>query len=135
MSSSPFGELPVVPVPAVYIDHIMPALTDVEWRVLLVVIRQTLGWVEEGTQVRKGRDWLSHSQLKARTGKGGDAISRSIDSLVQYGLIVVEREDGRVVTSPQERRRVRHRLYYRLGQLPHPIGQQEGSTEPLEGQE
>ncbi|MBB6053938.1 replication protein [Armatimonas rosea] len=117
----------MVPVPAIYIDYVMPALTDVEWRVLLVVIRQTIGWVfeEGGSPARKERDWLSHSQLKARTGKGGDAISRSIDSLVRYGLIVVEREDGRVVTNAQERRRVRHRLYYRLGQLPYPTGEGE----------
>lgn len=110
---------PAVPLPAVYIDQIMPALTDAEWRVLCVVIRQTLGWTEgEGSSLRKERDWLSHRQLKARTGKSGDAVSRAVESLVSHGLIVVEREDGRLLRSASERRRVRHRLYYRLGTIP-----------------
>ena len=117
---------PVVPVPAVYIDHVMPALSDAEWRVLCVVIRQTLGWVDTQKQSsRKQRDWISHSQFKARTGKSSDAISRAIDSLVQVGLLIIEREDGRLMSHPHARRRARCRLYYRLGLLPNSVQQGE----------
>jgi hypothetical protein len=112
---------PVVPFPALYIDTIMPALTDAEWRILCVIIRQTLGWQDKGnSKLRKGRDWLTHSQFKVRTGKSGDSISKSIDSLVRCGLIVVEREDGSLLNHASSRRRARSRLYYRLGVLPRP---------------
>ena len=122
---------PVVPVPAVYIDAIMPALSDTEWRVLCIVIRQTLGWVDESSpSLRKERDWISHSQLKSRTGKSGDSVSKAIDSLVRSHLIVVEREDGRPLNHAAARRRARARLYYRLvalailpGQEEKPIGE------------
>lgn len=119
---SPFQQLgPVVPVPAVYIDAVMPALSDPEWRVLCIVIRQTLGWRDEGDRaLRKSRDWLSHSQLKTRTGKSGDAISRAVDSLIRFGLILVETEDGKLLNHPSARRRARTRLYYRLAVLPQP---------------
>lgn len=110
---------PVVPVPAIYIDKIMPALTDTEWRVLIVVIRQTLGWMEESDRSsRKERDWLSHSQLKSRTGKSSEAISRAIENLSRLGLIVVETGGGVPLATPSERRRARTRLYYRLGPGP-----------------
>jgi hypothetical protein len=124
--TSQFQQLgPVVPFPAVYIDAVMPALSDPEWRVLCIVIRQTLGWRDEGNQaLRKSRDWLSHSQLKGRTGKSGDAISRAVDSLIRSGLILVETEDGRPLSHPSARRRARTRLYYRLALLPQPQADQ-----------
>ena len=110
---------PLVPIPALYIDAIMPALSDAEWRVLCVVIRQTLGWVDpENKKLRKSRDWITHSQFKARTCKSGDAISKSIASLVKLGLIIVESEDGTLLAYASARRRARSRLYYRLGVLP-----------------
>ena len=110
---------PVVPVPAVYIDEIMPALTDTEWRVLLVIIRQTLGWIDQrNSETRKERDWLTHSQLKLRTGKSGDSISRSVESLVRFGLIVVESEEGAHLSSANARKCARTRLYYRVGEIP-----------------
>lgn len=112
-------QVPFVPVPSAYIDIVMPALSDAELRIVLVVIRQTLGWTEgDGSPVRKGRDWLSHSQLKTRTGKSSDSISKAIQSLVRSSLIVVESEDGKLLTHPSARRRARSRLYYRLGVLP-----------------
>jgi hypothetical protein len=132
----PWADLaPVVPFPAFYIDTVMPALSDPEWRILCVIIRQTLGWQDKNNSAfRKGRDWISHSQFKGRTGKSGDAISKSIDSLVRCGLIVVEREDGSLLANASTRRRARTRLYYRLGILPRPQRTQEGE-EALEGRE
>lgn len=125
ISSSWIDLAPVVPVPALYIDRVMPALSDAEWRILCIVIRQTLGWIdEENAAHRKGRDWISHSQFKARTGKSGDSVSKSIDSLVRSGLIVVEREDGTPLNHASARRRARTRLYYRLAPLPSDRGEE-----------
>jgi DNA-binding transcriptional regulator YhcF (GntR family) len=99
-STSPF-----IPFPALYVDQIMPGLSDTEWRILCVVIR-------------KGRDWLSHRQLKERTGKSTDSVSRGIQSLIELNLIVVEREDGTLIHHPKARRRERARLYFKLAALP-----------------
>ena len=117
-TSSPWAALgPVVPIPAVLIDKLLPALSDTELRVLLIVIRQTLGWVDPGHESahgRKWRDWISQSQLKAKTGKSRDSLSRAIGTLVEADLIVVENGAGEPLTSPDSRKRARARLHYRL---------------------
>ena len=84
----------VTPFPNVLLDTVMPLLKDTEWRILCVIVRQTLGWLEgagnghkEGD--RKSRDWLTHSQLKQRTGRNSAAICKAVHSLVRRGLIVV----------------------------------------------
>lgn len=64
------------PVPVALIDRVMPTLRDTELRVLLVVVRQTLGWqVGKDPYLRKERDWLTQSQLMRRTAgeRGGGA--------------------------------------------------------------
>ena len=97
-----------VPVPSVYLDEVMPWLTDTEWRVLLVVIRQTIGWNKE-------RDWITRSQLAYKTGRSQDAVTRAVEGLVRAELIVVEDGHGEVMPSPMERqRRSRERLHYRI---------------------
>ena len=113
------------PVPVRLVDTVMPRLKDTELRVLLVVLRQTWGWRtdrtsvykdEAGTQANnsdqltsrqtskhqftrhqptKRRDWLSHSQLCRRTGRGSDAVSAAVASLTASGLIIVEDTVGK----------------------------------------
>ena len=46
------------PFPSHLLDDAMPLLSDTEWRVLCVVVRQTLGW-EDGQGGRKREDWLT----------------------------------------------------------------------------
>ena len=125
------------PVQTQLVDEVMPRLKDTEWRVLLVVLRQTAGRqattasavtvsTVQGYQAgnplnkpkqppTKRRDWLSHSQLCRRTGRGSGAVSAAIASLAASGLIVVEDAAGAVLASPEERRRCLGRLYFRLG--------------------
>ncbi|WP_309716526.1 hypothetical protein [Armatimonas sp.] len=107
---------PFVPVPAIYIDQVMPTLSDSEWRILCVIIRQTLGWVdEESTSGRKERDWITQSQFREKTGgKSRDSISLGIASLVKRGLIVVENREGKLLSTPKSRQTNRDRLYFRL---------------------
>ena len=108
-----------VPVPLIYIDILMPALTDTEWRVLVVVIRQTLGWVERGNGQmgeRKSRDWITQSQFQKKTGKSRDALSRAVKGLVEKGLIHVENRAGEPLETPRKRRNERDRIYYKLAQ-------------------
>jgi hypothetical protein len=105
---------PFVMVPCRLIDEVMPDLKDTELRLLLVVLRQTVGRRNpDGTP--KERDWLSHSQLKARTGRASEAVSDAVAALVRRGLIAVRSEEGRLLPDPAERQRVRGRLYYAVG--------------------
>lgn len=97
-------------VPNFVIDDLMPRLRDTEFRLLLVVLRQTWGW-------RKERDWLTHSQLKRRTGRSSAALSKAITVLVRANLILVRNRAGQVLESPTDRRREQTSLYFSL----HPV--------------
>ena len=104
------------PVPNDLLDQVMPTLRDTELRVLLVVVRQTLGW-QSGTNPakRKARDWLTQSQLIRRTGRASGAVSRAVDALVQAGLINVTDRAGTPMKTADERRRHLGHLYYQIG--------------------
>ena len=103
------------PVPNWLLDQAMPKLRDTELRVLLVVVRQTLGWQAlNDPSRRKERDWLTQSHLMRRTGRASEALSRAVDGLVRGGLIDVLDREGVSLTTPAERRRHLGRLYYRL---------------------
>ncbi len=103
------------PVPNGLLDRVMPTLRDTELRVLLVVVRQTLGW-QEGPDAsqRKMKDWLTQSQLMRRTGRASGAVARAVDTLVQARLISVLDRFGAPLRTSAERRRHLGRLYYRL---------------------
>lgn len=117
-SLSSLSGLPsTTPMPNQLLDEWMPLLGDTQWRLLCVIVRQTMGWSDptsHSTGGRKTRDWLTHSQLKTRTGRASAALSAALDDLVQRGLVEVQDERGRVLCTPAERRRARGRLYYRL---------------------
>ena len=102
-------------LPHVFFD-ILPTLTDSETRVLLIVLRSTLGWQEGsnngGTQTKR-RDWISHSQLQRRTGRSSASVSAAVHSLVTRSLIVVENERGGPLMTPEDRRLNMGKLYYR----------------------
>jgi hypothetical protein len=115
-----------VPVPNALFDGLLPTLRDTELRVLLVVIRATVGWRDRQGRV-KARDWISHGQLVKRTGRGSEAVSGAVDRLVRYGLIVVEDAAGRLLCTPAERRRYLGRVYYRLGEN---LGKTPGLSHP-----
>ncbi len=103
------------PVPNDLLDKVMPTLRDTELRVLLVVVRQTLGWRDgPDPSRRKERDWLTQSQLMRRTGRASEAVSAAVDELVRAGLIEVQDRWGRPLVTLAERRRFLGKLYYRL---------------------
>lgn len=104
----------VMPLPNRLVDEVLPTLKDTELRVLLVVVRQTLGW-REGERTFKQRDWISHGQMMRRTGRGSEAVSQAVEALVLRGLIAVEDAAGIPLATSAERRRHLGRLYYRLG--------------------
>lgn len=98
------------PFPNLLLDRIMRFVSDTEWRVLCVIVRQTYGW-------QKAEDWLSHSQLKSYTGRESAAVSRAVDTLVKRGLIVIRDRSERRLHSTAERRRSRSGLIFAI----HPL--------------
>lgn len=103
------------PVPNVIIDEWMPILKDVQLRILIVVTRQTLGWIEDPeTGRRKSQDWISHSQLIQRTGRESRAISDALKVLVDhYGIIEAVNNYGDLLNTPGKRRKA-GTINYRL---------------------
>ena len=95
------------------LDSVMPELKDTEWRLLCVIVRQTIGWSTGGGQ-RKNRDWLTQRQLMARTGRNSAALSAALDVLVRRRLVNAWDEAGELLLTPQERRRCRGRVYFGL---------------------
>jgi len=100
------------PVPNVIFDIYMKELNSTELKVLLVVIRQTLGWADRrGMYGRKEVDWISGSQLIQKTGCSKRAITSAVDLLVQKKLIEVFDDRGIVLNDPMKRQG-KYRLYY-----------------------
>jgi len=106
------GLTQTTPFPNILIDEVMPRLKDTEWRLLCVIVRQTLGWHDEITGYRKERDWLTRSQLKTRTGRNSEAISLAIDTLVKQRYITAQNNAGMLLKTPSERRNNHGRIYY-----------------------
>jgi DNA-binding MarR family transcriptional regulator len=105
---------PTTPFPSALLDQVMPTLKDTEWRLLCVIVRQTLGWRDAATGGRKKWDWLTQRQLIRRTGRSSEAISRAINSLVRHGIIEAQSRTGRPLVTPIERRQARGHIRYAL---------------------
>lgn len=102
------------PVPNLLFDIFLKELKVAELKVLLVIIRQTLGWSDSRSlRGRKEKDWISTSQLMTKTGNSRRAISSAIDTLVQKELIEVLDTQGTLLTNPSNRKGKVH-LFYRL---------------------
>ncbi|HKR03962.1 MAG TPA: replication protein [Bacteroidia bacterium] len=102
------------PVPNVLFDAYLKRLSSAELKVLLVIVRKTLGWSDkQASNGRKEVDWISNSQLQAFTGCSRRAISTATESLVNKRLIEVLHENGSLLDDPQKRKG-KQRLYYRI---------------------
>jgi len=73
---------PWTKVPNVLFDEVIPNLKDTELRILLILIRQTSGWHRDNQTIL-----LTYRTLMARSGRGHDAVSRSLRTLRDLGLI------------------------------------------------
>ena len=110
LRSQGFG---TTPFPDWLLDKLMPRLRDVEWRLICVLVRQTLGW-QTGDGNPKHSDWLSHSQLRRRTGRSSSAISPAIEFLSRNRFIEIDDGQGNSLRTAFERRKHRGKLYFRL---------------------
>ncbi len=102
------------PVPNTLFDTYLRELKLAELKVLLIIIRQTLGWEDKKTKTeRKEVDWISGSQLAMKTGCSKRAINSAIEVLIRKNLINVLSESGAFLDTP-EKRRGQQKLYYCL---------------------
>lgn len=103
-------------VPNVLIDEWMPRLSDVEFRLLLIVVRQTLGWIEDlETKTRKTEDWISSSQLVAKSGRSRKHISKAMKELIEiHGLVIAVDSKGRALDTAEKRKAKFGKIFYRL---------------------
>ncbi len=104
-------------VPNSLFDIHLPTLTESELKLLIIIIRQTNGWYDKATGRRKTRDRISHGQFMKKTGLCRRVISRSLQSLVEKGLITVTCENGRILHRSEERKGMA-RLFYSFLQEP-----------------
>ena len=79
-------------------------LSGCECKVLLVIIRSTLGWHKE-------HDWISHSQLAARSGVSARTLNKVISSLVERGYLAVHDSQGKALRTPQQRKKAKKLIY------------------------
>lgn len=98
-------------VPNEIFDQYLPYLNQAQLKVLLVVIRQTLGWIDPKTKQRKRKDWISISFFSKRTRLTHKSISMAISELIYKELIVALDNNERELRHPKDRRG-KKRIYY-----------------------
>ncbi len=76
-------------LPNVLIDEYAARLSGNALKVMLIILRKTVGWSKEA-------DYISHSQFKALTGIQDDrTIKKCVAELVEVGLIEVYQRSGK----------------------------------------
>lgn len=90
-------------VPDVILDQHLKSLSEAELKVLLVIIRNTIGWHKE-------RDRLAYSQIKAKTQLSGRSITTAIESLSNRNYINITDKNGRTLSTQE--RRYRKEIFY-----------------------
>lgn len=107
------------PTPNVIFDHWMARLKGSELKVLLCVVRHTLGWIEdEETGRRRELDSICHRELEKQSGVTGATITRAMAVLIDDMKIVQALDENfNVLDTPAKRRttgRKRVMILYRL---------------------
>lgn len=100
-------------VPNIFFDRHLPHLTGSELKVLLIIIRQTMGWVDASTGERKLRDRITQSQFKLKTGLATRIISKTLKMLADKELIDITDLNNKQLKNSMERKG-KSILYYAL---------------------
>lgn len=99
----------MTPIPDEVFDQYLRQLSLGELKVLLVIMRQTLGYRHNGQF--KERDWISGKQLRQKTGCSNRTIAQAITSLTKRKLIRVQDRNGNELKNAKARAG-KHRLYF-----------------------
>ena len=93
-------------------DTYLPKLSESELKVLLIIIRQTLGWVDPISKKPKEWDWISKVFFVKKTGLSKRSVGTAIASLIAKQLIQVKNEQDLKAHLPVIRRRA-NKLFYK----------------------
>lgn len=104
-------------VPNVVFDRILTTLTFSEFKVLMIIIRQTYGWIDKRTRKRKTRDRISHGQFIKKTGLSRRMVSKTLQSLVSKDLITITDRNDNLLHQPEKRKGVSW-MYYSFNHEP-----------------
>ena len=89
--------------PNILFDQLLKELSFSELKILMVIIRQTNGWIDKKTKKRKERDRITHSQFISKTGLSRRVISETIKSLLERRLIHITDKCGNALNNPKDR--------------------------------
>jgi hypothetical protein len=99
-------------VPNVFFDEYMPELKLNELKVLLAIIRLTIGFKAKlDPTKRKQNDWISIKRFEQVTGLSRRSISSAIESLLFKQLIEATNKEGAPLLTTYQRRG-RQRIYF-----------------------
>ena len=90
---------------------LIPQLKPSSVVILLIIIRQTLGWYDPKTKKRKVRDWISYKQFNKKTGLSIKTISQSINILIERKYIKATDYYGNELSTSISRKG-KVRIYY-----------------------
>ncbi len=99
------------PTPNILFDKLLKELNTSELKILLVIIRQTHGWIDNKTRRRKEKDRITYSQFIIKTGLSRRIISNSINSLSQKKIIQITDYSNNALNKPKDRKGKTH-IYY-----------------------
>jgi len=103
--------------PNTLFDKYLARLSESQLKVLLVIIRQTLGWIDKRTGKPKEWDWISISFFAKKTGLSNRAIGYAIHTLILKKLILVKDQYGRLAHTSKIRKRAK-KLFYKTTLYP-----------------
>lgn len=90
--------------PNVLFDHLLKELTVSETKVLMIIIRRTMGMMSKkyiGKRVEKA--WITQRLFSMLTGLAVRSVSEAINGLASRGLIAVYNETGKQVFTAKQR--------------------------------
>ena len=90
-------------LPNSLIDIHLKNLSEKELKILLLIIRQTVGF-SDGHGGRKNREWLSQKFISNRTGLSYKSISLGIHQLISKNLVVATNKKGAILSEPEARK-------------------------------
>ena len=92
----PRPQTPWTKIPNVLIQTLLPTLSDTELRIVLVLLRATVGWNKPDATVT-----LSYRKLMERTGRSSETVWKAVQSLEDKGIIHSDR--NRPIQKPRNR--------------------------------
>ncbi len=104
-------------VPNLLFDQLLQTLSFAELKILLIITRQTNGWIDKTTGRRKVRDRISYGQFMSKSNLCRRAVSTAIQSLIRKGCIVVSDAAGNALPLSHERKGKKY-LYYQCSMQP-----------------